>query len=201
LPSVCACSVAASPPALYPQPSPSAALELIASECQRVDASEIEHVDERDTGDERTGAWRRRGRHAAPSPAPLRSLALTAQQVTLLALAVAAVVALAAWWVIRAAPSAEPVQLAQERVVPTLPAADPVASAAWPNDGATPQPTSAAASTALAGTVVVVDVAGKVRHPGIVELPQGSRVVDALREAGGARAGVDTSALNLAASW
>lgn len=46
--------------------------------------------------------------------------------------------------------------------------------------------------------VVVVDVAGKVRRPGVVTLPAGSRVVDALRRAGGAKARVDLSALNLA---
>jgi competence protein ComEA len=41
-------------------------------------------------------------------------------------------------------------------------------------------------------------VAGKVRRPGIAVLDAGSRVVDALEAAGGARAGVDLSALNLA---
>jgi competence protein ComEA len=41
-------------------------------------------------------------------------------------------------------------------------------------------------------------VSGKVRHPGVRTLPAGSRVVDALRQAGGARGGVDLSALNLA---
>jgi competence protein ComEA len=45
---------------------------------------------------------------------------------------------------------------------------------------------------------VVVDVAGKVRHPGIATLPVGSRVVDALEAAGGPRRGVDTVGLNLA---
>jgi competence protein ComEA len=44
----------------------------------------------------------------------------------------------------------------------------------------------------------VVDVAGRVRHPGIVELPAGSRVVDALEAAGGPRPGVRTAQLNLA---
>lgn len=46
--------------------------------------------------------------------------------------------------------------------------------------------------------VVVVDVSGKVRRPGVVRLPSGSRVVDAIKAAGGARRGVDTSRLNLA---
>ena len=41
-------------------------------------------------------------------------------------------------------------------------------------------------------------MSGKVRHPGVRTLPAGSRVVDALRRAGGARGGVDLSGLNLA---
>ena len=45
---------------------------------------------------------------------------------------------------------------------------------------------------------VTVDVAGKVRRPGIAVLDAGARVVDALEAAGGARRGVDLSALNLA---
>lgn len=45
---------------------------------------------------------------------------------------------------------------------------------------------------------VVVDVAGKVRRPGIVVLPVGSRVVDAIEAAGGTKRGVDVTPLNLA---
>jgi competence protein ComEA len=45
---------------------------------------------------------------------------------------------------------------------------------------------------------VTVDVTGEVRHPGIVVLDAGARVVDALDAAGGARPGVDLSGLNLA---
>ena len=45
---------------------------------------------------------------------------------------------------------------------------------------------------------IVVDVTGKVRRPGIATLPLGSRVVDALEAAGGARPGVRTGTLNLA---
>ncbi len=44
----------------------------------------------------------------------------------------------------------------------------------------------------------MVDVAGRVRRPGIAVLDAGSRVVDALEAAGGARRGVDLSSLNLA---
>jgi competence protein ComEA len=43
-----------------------------------------------------------------------------------------------------------------------------------------------------------VDVAGKVRHPGITTLPVGARVVDALKAAGGPRRGVRLGSLNLA---
>lgn len=46
--------------------------------------------------------------------------------------------------------------------------------------------------------VVVVDVAGAVRRPGVVELPAGSRVVDALGSAGGVLPRGDTTTLNLA---
>jgi competence protein ComEA len=58
----------------------------------------------------------------------------------------------------------------------------------------TPAPTiSAAPST------VLVHVAGWVRSPGVYELHEGDRVVDAIQAAGGARRGADLGALNLAA--
>ncbi|WP_425585404.1 ComEA family DNA-binding protein [Streptomyces lunalinharesii] len=46
--------------------------------------------------------------------------------------------------------------------------------------------------------MVVVDVAGKVRHPGIHRLPAGSRVTDALAAAGGALRGTELRGLNQA---
>jgi competence protein ComEA len=48
------------------------------------------------------------------------------------------------------------------------------------------------------GGEIVVDVSGKVRRPGIHRLPAGSRVVDALRAAGGVRSGTSTDGLNRA---
>ncbi|WP_082771904.1 ComEA family DNA-binding protein [Actinoplanes sp. TFC3] len=49
-----------------------------------------------------------------------------------------------------------------------------------------------------ATAAVVVAVGGKVRKPGLVNLPTGSRVADALQAAGGAQPGVDVAPLNLA---
>lgn len=46
---------------------------------------------------------------------------------------------------------------------------------------------------------IVVDVGGRVRRPGLVTLPLGSRVADALRAAGGALRRSDLVSLNLAA--
>jgi competence protein ComEA len=46
--------------------------------------------------------------------------------------------------------------------------------------------------------LLIVDVAGKVRHPGVYSLPKGSRAVDAIKAAGNKLTGVDTSDINLA---
>ncbi|HEX2306800.1 MAG TPA: ComEA family DNA-binding protein [Jatrophihabitantaceae bacterium] len=58
--------------------------------------------------------------------------------------------------------------------------------------------TAVSSSRGPSGQVVVVDVVGRVRHPGLVRLPAGSRVDDAVRAAGGAVPRTDLTGLNLA---
>jgi competence protein ComEA len=133
------------------------------------------------------------GRHAARRPGgvaagmvpePLRGrVALGPSHLAVVAVLVALGLAATAWWVIRSAP--EPVTPV---AVPSAPAPDLVTGPA--GDGT---PTGAGDEQ-----TVTVDVAGKVRRPGIAVLDAGARVVDALRAAGGARPGVDLGGLNLA---
>lgn len=52
--------------------------------------------------------------------------------------------------------------------------------------------------TGTASALLVIDVAGKVRKPGVYRLPPGARVDDAVRAAGGFSAGVDPMTVNLA---
>lgn len=47
-------------------------------------------------------------------------------------------------------------------------------------------------------STILIHVAGKVKTPGVYPLLQGSRVADAIKAAGGALKGVDTSEINLA---
>jgi competence protein ComEA len=95
--------------------------------------------------------------------------------VAALSLVALAVVVLTSWLLLRGTP--RPAEVEARPVQRTLPAGAP-----------SPSPIK----------VVLVDVAGKVRRPGVVRLPIGSRVADALKAAGGVLPGVDIGLLNLA---
>jgi competence protein ComEA len=69
-------------------------------------------------------------------------------------------------------------------------------------DGAQPgglAPVAAVPSATPSPAVIVVNVAGWVRHPGVFEFHQGDRVIDALKAAGGPKKGAALESLNLAA--
>jgi competence protein ComEA len=72
----------------------------------------------------------------------------------------------------------------------------PVEVAAAPSGGTASAPALASPSPEV---VVLVDVAGWVRRPGVYEFTEGARVIDAIDAAGGARSGAVLEALNLAA--
>ena len=120
------------------------------------------------------------GRHASRRMR-IGGLHLGPVHLAVVAVVTATAVGLAAWWAVRD----------QAEIVPATPVTSERAAAPL-----APVPTSA--PTADDGVDLVVDVAGKVRRPGIAVLPAGSRVVDALDAAGGARRGVDLTGLNLA---
>lgn len=81
------------------------------------------------------------------------------------------------------------------------PSPTPAGTAAAPDGLATAPSGAATAPSGSASTAsgsVVVHVAGEVLAPGVVELPAGSRVSDALQAAGGATDQADLAAINLA---
>ena len=77
------------------------------------------------------------------------------------------------------------------RSVPSALASEGAAAGGGASGGAGGGPTGAAAQ-------VVVHIVGQVAHPGLVTLPAGARVADAIRAAGGALETADLGGVNLA---
>ena len=120
------------------------------------------------------------GRSRSLLPAGLRDARLVAPRQAVAGLVMvallSAVVTAAALWLVRPRPSTiEPPPLVD------APAEPPTATA--------PSPSARS---------LVVSVVGRVRHPGLVTVPVGARLVDALKAAGGPLPGVDLTPLNLA---
>lgn len=110
---------------------------------------------------------------------------------TALALVAAAAAVLAAVGVWTERPRTEPVD--------GLTAVSTISEAQSDPAGAPGAPAVPTASTpAPPAAPLVVSVSGRVQRPGLVEVPDGARVADVLRAAGGAMPGTDLTALNLA---
>lgn len=147
------------------------------------------------------------GRHAARRRTRLIDLsalhgriALTPAHVAVFAVLVAVGLAVTTWWVLR---DDADVGQSVARGTATQPLSTPVdAATGGAGDAARSvgeeEPETGANSGEATSTELVVDVAGKVRSPGIVVLEPGSRVADAIDAAGGAKRGVDLTSLNLA---
>ena len=112
-------------------------------------------------------------------------------------LAVLAVVALlaalaGAWYFAAARPAASTTTSLQRPA--TSPGPQPAPAGAGTLTG---WPTAAPPSSA-SSQLIVIDVVGRVAAPGVVELPSGARIRDAIAAAGGALPGTDLTALDLA---
>ena len=121
------------------------------------------------------------GRHRAPGPAPRWDPGRLGARSLWIAGLLAALLLLTWTWLER--PRVEPVQEGSSSPVSTAPAL--------------PAPPVGEASDA--SPTVVVSVVGLVARPGLVTLPTGARVADALQAAGGLLPEADPASVNLAA--
>lgn len=150
------------------------------------------------------------GRHASrrlsPGGAGLRGLALGPRHLAVVGLLAALALGWAAWSSLGGRAEVVPLTSAPPGTAtgdaaspePLAPVAGTPASDAAPSSGAGASGTTPGTASGAAAAGLVVDVAGKVRRPGIVVLDAGARVVDAIEAAGGVRQGVDLTSLNLA---
>jgi competence protein ComEA len=96
-------------------------------------------------------------------------------------------------WYSRSLP--RPIDVATTEVTTAPFASSPAA----PASGVALPSTSASPSVSATAAVLIVDVTGAVRKPGVFDFVAGDRVIDAVRRAGGALENADLTLLNLAA--
>ena len=178
------------------RPSPSARAGPAAR--PRADTDELDDPDDDldgdldgDLDDDRTDLPAGLGRHRAPARTVRVDPGRHGNPALWLAGLLAAL-ALAGWtWLDR--PAVEP---APPAVSPAPSAGTPAPPAETPPSGVAEAPVGAAAE---APAPVVVSVVGLVARPGLVTLPEGARVADAVAAAGGLLPGTDAASVNLAA--
>ncbi|GAA1904172.1 hypothetical protein GCM10009814_36980 [Lapillicoccus jejuensis] len=187
---------------------------------EAVDEHEQDEQDEQDeaSGEEgepppgrggRSGRSGTAGRHRAAAAPPLWSLPSSLREARR-SVSWRAVAAVAVLIALAGAVLAVRVGSAQASAQPqTAASPPPLTRTGTPPAFATPGasgPSGASRSAApsgltaqtTSGVLLVVDVAGQVARPGLVRLPAGARVADALARAGGAGSAADLTVLNLA---
>lgn len=138
------------------------------------------------------------------SPVPsLSRIGFSPAQVAVVAVLAAIVLAIATWWVLRSQ--------ASEQATPAVSVSTAASGAPLTTGAPTPDPAAGSAGVGPAGAVpadqpdatgstgeLVVHVDGQVQRPGVVVLPAGARVADAIEAAGGALPDTELAGVNLA---